>query len=34
MKNLKINMKTNKTTIFDKDYVKIKKETFDSMLRI
>jgi len=31
MNEFEENMKTNKTTIFDKEYVKIKKETFDSM---
>ena len=27
-------MKTNKETLFDKDYVKIKKDTFDSMNKV
>lgn len=31
MNEFEENMKTNKTTIFDKEYVKVKKETFDSM---
>ena len=29
--NLNNNMKSNKATLFDKDYVKIKKETFNNM---
>ena len=31
MNNLEEQMKSNKNTIFDKEYVKVKKETFDSM---
>lgn len=31
MDDLESKMKTNKETVFDKEYVKIKKETFDSM---
>lgn len=31
MSELEENMKSNKNTIFDKEYVKVKKDTFDSM---
>lgn len=34
MKELESKMETNKETIFDKDYVKIRKDTFDSMKNV
>ena len=34
MKDLETKMQTNKETIFDKEYVKIKKDTFDSMSKV
>ena len=34
MEELESKMETNKETIFDKDYVKIRKETFDSMKNV
>ena len=34
MNELEENMKSNKNTIFDKEYVKVKRETFDSMNKV
>ena len=34
MSELEENMKSNKNTIFDKEYVKVKRETFDSMNKV
>ena len=34
MNDFEENMKSNKNTIFDKEYVKVKKETFDSMNKV
>ena len=34
MSELEKNMKSNKNTIFDKEYVKVKRETFDSMNKV
>lgn len=34
MSELEENMKSNKNTIFDKEYLKVKRETFDSMNRV